>query len=181
MDRKLTFKVGIISFIFLYVLVLLDGSVSFLSHSLRLIPANQISWFGALAGLTVLTFELNFNFTWVALMLGITADIFYSGIVGFYAVSYVLAAIFLKWLFMNLPNNFLYVISSYFLSLTMVSSVYYLLNSYLGLTDVSLLQYISDYLPVTLFTNLIYFVILYLPVIKTIEYFKKKLELKNER
>ncbi|BDR58296.1 hypothetical protein [Xylocopilactobacillus apicola] len=181
MSRKLIFKISALAFIFLYILVLLDGAVSFISRSFPWVMAERISWVGALAGLTILTFEINFNFFWVALIIGLVEDLFYSGIVGFYAISYVFAAIFLRWLVNHLPNNFIYIISSFFLSMTLFCTIYYLLNSYLRLTDVMLLQYISLYLPVTLFTNLIYFVILYLPMIKIVEYYQKKLELKNER
>ncbi|BDR56206.1 hypothetical protein [Xylocopilactobacillus apis] len=181
MDRKLSFKIGLFAFIVLYILILIDGSISFISHSIPFIFSSRISWMGGLIGLTVLTFEIDFNFVWVALVVGIIEDIFYSGVIGFYAVSFVISALFLRWLENHLPNNFIYILSSFFLTITLFSSIYYLLNSYLNLTDIRLFQYISVYLPTTLFTNLIYFVILYLPTEKIVEYFRKKLELKHEK
>ena len=174
LKRKFYLKITIFAFVFLYALVLIDGAVSFISRSVPFIMANRVSWLGALGGLTILVFEIKFNFFWIAIVIGIIADLFYSGIVGFYAVSFALAIIFLKWLVDNLPHNFFYILLSYFLTVTLFSTIYYLLNSYLGLTKVMLLQYISIYLPITLFTNLIYFVILYLPTIKIVEYYKKR-------
>lgn len=180
MKAHRNFKLYFFSAILLYVLILLDGSVSFNAHFFSAVVAGRIFWLGGLAGLTVLTYEINASFLGVAVVVGVIADLFYSGVIGFYAVAFAVTALFLRWMVHYLPHNFIYIISSYFLSVTIFSTIYYVMNSYLGLTQIGMFQYLAIYLPATLLFNLIYFVILYIPILKVVDYLKRKLELKDE-
>lgn len=181
MKKRNNFKIYFFALFLIYILILVDGSISFIAHFFSAVVAGKIFWLGSLCVLTVLSFEINVNFLGIAVVSGIIADIFYSGIIGIYTVSFAITAIFLKWIVQYLPHNFIYIISSYFLSVTIFSTIYYGINNYLGLTRIAPFQYLATYLPATLLFNLIYFIILYVPMLKIIENFKRKLALKDEK
>ncbi|MFC6171776.1 rod shape-determining protein MreD [Loigolactobacillus jiayinensis] len=152
--------------VLLVFLMLLDGSLSYIfGGTLHRYPDTMIIRLLVLGLVLVYFFAPDFpHLLWIALILGLFYDSFYTGILGVYTFLFPLILLLTRWIAQFFTPAPLVIGAIYLIDLTALESCVYGMNTFMGLTTMSLSDFIPDILGPTLALNLVLFIFLYLPL-----------------
>lgn len=149
------------------VMFLLDGIISATFQNWLFNYPWNISLQIFLLGVVMTTYRFSEQkwLLWLALIIGLFYDSFYSGIIGYYTFLVPACVLFVRWIVDFLPDSALFQGAVYVLALIGLEFSLYVLNGFFGNTmDFSL--FITYDLGPTLAANIILFAVLYYPYSK---------------
>jgi len=152
--------------VFLTCLLLLDGSFSYIFGStLHQFPDTMIIRLVVLGLILVYFFAPDFpHLIWVALVLGLFYDSFYTGVLGVYMFLFPMVIFLTRWIAQFFTPAPLVIGAIYLIDLTVLESFVYGMNTFMGQTTMSLNDFIPNILGPTLALNLVLFIFLYFPL-----------------
>ncbi|KRN88972.1 rod shape-determining protein MreD [Ligilactobacillus ceti] len=100
---------------------------------------------------------------------GAIFDIYYLGVMGIFILIFPLIVYLTREIMQFLNRSFIVVLLVYLIDITVVTILFYWVNSLIGFTSVSVTEFISRTLGPTLVYNLLWFVLLYYPLERLFE------------
>lgn len=151
----------------LFIMFFLDGSLSkifasfFFSYPYAMVSQLTLLWF-----VMAYFFEgdIQIPLTFFAVIAGVVADVYYSGILGLFIFLYPLIVWLTRVLAHSFNPSFLTSILIFFIDVAAFEFLNYLAYNIVGVTTMSIVDFVVDVLTPTLALNLVYFVVLYWPI-----------------
>lgn len=151
----------------LFIAFFLDGSLSkVFARQLFSYPYSMVSLLALLWLVLAFFFEDNVKIPLYgfAIVVGMLTDLFYSGILGLFIVTYPLTVWLTKILAKYFTENFFNTMVIFFIDVIVFEFLNYWAFLLIGVIHVNTIQFVLYTLAPTLVLNLVYFVILYWPV-----------------
>lgn len=161
MDRRIFWRVALIGLTALF----LDGALSFALQGVLITPRWQIAPSLLVLWLVYVVYALptDWRMLVLGLGLGLLYDLYYSGIIGFYALAFPAIIYGIRWVRDYLPVNGLFAVLLYFISIVVVTSGVYFGHRFLGVGGEGFVGFVSQVLWPTILANVVVAGAVYVP------------------
>ncbi|ERL66462.1 hypothetical protein L248_0141 [Schleiferilactobacillus shenzhenensis LY-73] len=150
------------------VALFLDGAVTYALQGVLITPRWQVAPSFLLLWLVYVCYLLptDWRMLLAGLVLGGVYDMYYSGIIGFYALAFPAVIYGIRWIRQYLPVNGLYTVLLYFISIVVVTSGVYFGHRFLGVGGEGFVGFVSQVLWPTILVNVVLAGVLYGPCVR---------------